>query len=219
MSDRRKNKARLLPVAANASIIVLELIGTSISYRNGGLGNLRWYTVLSNVFALVTSIAWLISYLKRGGKVRYIAGMLRYMASCCLAVTFLTVIFVLVPMAAPSGGVARVLYKGPQIYHHILCPLISCLSFIFLEQGMRINKKMALASNVPTLTYAVVFIILNLLRVTVGPYPFLHVYEQPVYMSVIWFFVIAGVALGSSFLIGKLHNKLSGIFFQKKITA
>ena len=205
--EKRRDKTRLLPIAANASIIVLELIGTALSFRSGGFKNMIWYTVLSNVFALVSSIAFLVSYLRRGGKVGFIAGMMRYIASCCLAVTFLTVIFVLVPMSIPGRGVANVLYKGPQLYHHILCPILSALSFIFVERGMRINKKAVASACSPTLLYAVVFIVLNLLRAVRGPYPFLYVYEQPWFLSVIWFFVIGGVALGSSVLIGKLKNR------------
>lgn len=204
---KRGDKTRLLPIAANASIIVLELIGTALSFRNGGFRNLMWYTVLSNVFALVSSIAFLVSYLRRGGKVGFIAGMLRYLASCCLAVTFLTVIFVLVPMAVPGRGAANVLYKGPQLYHHILCPILSALSFIFVERGMRINKKATAAACAPTLLYALVFIVLNLLRAVRGPYPFLHVYEQPWFLSVIWFLVIGGISFGSAALIGKLKNR------------
>ncbi len=209
MADRNK-MARLLPVAANASLIVLELIGSSISFQRGGFGNLRWYTVLSNVFALVSSVVWLISYIRRGGKVGFIAGMMRYLASCCLAVTFLTVIFVLVPMAMPSGTAANVLYKGPQIYHHILCPILSCVSFIFFEQGMTVDRKKLTAALAPTMLYAVVFVILNLLKVVYGPYPFLHVYEQPWFISVLWAAVIGGVAAASAWAIGKLRNKFSG---------
>lgn len=208
-SAKDSKAARLLPVASNAAIILLELVGTAISFSNGGLRNLVYYTVLSNIMALISSIAFLISYLRRGGKAAYVAQMMRYLATCCLSVTFLVVVFVLVPMAAPYGNVAGVLYKGPQIYHHILCPILSFVSFIFIEQGMKLDRKKTAFGASPTLLYAIVFVILNAVRVLKGPYPFLHVYEQPWYMSVIWFIVINGVALGASALIAKFKNKNS----------
>ncbi|MBR4554569.1 MAG: hypothetical protein IKO27_03145 [Ruminococcus sp.] len=204
---RNSKGVRLLPLACNAAMIVLELVGTSLAFAKGGLGTLKWFTVLSNILALISSIAFLISYLRRGGKVSFIAGLLRYFASCCLALTFLTVIFVLVPMAVPGGTVANVLFRGANLYHHLLCPILSCLSFIFAEQGVHIDKKLMFASLAPTMIYAVVFVILNIARVVKGPYPFLRVYEQPWYMSVVWAAVIGGLAAGSAWLIGRLRNK------------
>ena len=47
-----------------------------------------------------------------------------------------------------------------------------------------------------TLIYAAIFITLNILKVYEGPYPFLMVYKQPVYMSIIWFILIVGGAFG-----------------------
>ncbi|MBO4760761.1 MAG: hypothetical protein J5520_03320, partial [Bacteroidales bacterium] len=41
-----------------------------------------------------------------------------------------------------------------------------------------------------TLLYGVVAITLNLLRLLYGPYFFLHVYEQPIYVSIFWVIVL-----------------------------
>jgi hypothetical protein len=42
-----------------------------------------------------------------------------------------------------------------------------------------------------------------------GPYPFLHVYEQPVYMSIIWFAAILGGAYFMAWLLLKANKKCS----------
>ena len=47
------------------------------------------------------------------------------------------------------------------------------------------------------------------MRVVEGPYPFLRVYEQPVYMSIIWVIVILGSAYGIAFLLASLLNRLT----------
>jgi len=50
---------------------------------------------------------------------------------------------------------------------------------------------------IPTIIYAIISIILNILKVMDGPYLFLHVYNQPIYASVLW---IIGI-LGGAYLI------------------
>ena len=51
-----KNKAFIL----NVIIIVLEIIGTAISYHNGGIKNLVYYTVDSNILALISCVLFVI---------------------------------------------------------------------------------------------------------------------------------------------------------------
>ena len=58
-----------------------------------------------------------------------------------------------------------------------------------------------------TIAYAIVFITLNILKVYEGPYPFLMVYKQPVYMSIIWFILIVGGAFGIGKLIMWIKNR------------
>lgn len=62
----------------------------------------------------------------------------------------------------------------------------------------------------PTLAYALAAILLNLCRIIEGPYPFLMVYAQPWYASVMWCIVILGIAglLASGVLV--LHNRAVG---------
>ena len=60
---------------------------------------------------------------------------------------------------------------------------------------------------IPTIIYAAVMIVLNLLKVLRGPYPFLYVYEQPIYMSVIW----AVAILALTYILGLILRVLNGI--------
>jgi hypothetical protein len=191
--------------AANILIVILEMIGTAISFRNG-IEVLRWYTVLSNIFALIASLCWLGAALLRN-EIPAWAKLMRYCAAVCLSVTFLVVVFVLVPMAVPYGMVGDVLYKGPQIYHHILCPMISFVSLVFLEKNSGIKPFHALIAAVPTFLYGTVTMLLNILRVMEGPYPFLLVYQQPWYASVMWYVLIIGLAYGIAALTGMLIRK------------
>ncbi len=192
-------------IAVNSIIIILELIGCCISIIGTRGSSLIYYTVLSNLLGLVSSCCYVVSAL-RGEIPRWVT-MLRYCSAVCLTVTFLVVIFVLVPMALPYGTAGDILYKGAQIYHHILCPILTFVSFVFLEGGEKLSAVHILIAAAPTLAYAVVTIILNLLKVIHGPYPFLHVYEQPWFMSVIWFTVIVGSSAGIAAVCRVLRDK------------
>lgn len=60
----------------------------------------------------------------------------------------------------------------------------------------------------PTLIYAVVMVILNIAKAVHGPYPFLYVYEQPIYMSVVWGIVIPGIAWIIAIIIRLVKNRM-----------
>lgn len=60
---------------------------------------------------------------------------------------------------------------------------------------------------IPTLIYGILLIICNITNVVYGPYPFLHVHEQSVMASILWF---AGILLGTygvAYLLAKIHNQ------------
>lgn len=194
-------------LSINILIIILEIIGTAISLTRSGAHSLIYYTVLSNILALTGCVLYAFSSLK-GGEPGGAVLLLRYCSTVCLSVTFFVVVAVFVPMAMPYGTVADILYKGPQIYHHLLCPILSFVSFCFFERG-QLPVKIILIGALPTLLYAIVSVTLNILRVIKGPYPFLLVYEQPWYASVIWFFLIMGFGAAFAALIRLLHNKFS----------
>ena len=200
-------KKQNFALTANAVLIILEIIGTAISLSDGGLVNFIWYTVLSNVFAMAVSICYCVQAVKYKKIPEWIAS-LRFGASVCLLVTFLIVVFVLVPMSLPYGTAAKVLYQGSQIYHHILCPLISVCSFLFLEKSPKKGLHSIIKAALPTFIYAIVLTVLNLLKIVHGPYPFLYVYEQPWYLSVFWFLVIPALALGIAIVLLKITEKM-----------
>ena len=76
----------------------------------------------------------------------------------------------------------------------------------FLKKEPHLDAKSAFTATIPTLIYAIVLIILNILGVVDGPYPFLRVMNQPVYMSFVWFIVIVGGAFFLALLLQKLNS-------------
>ena len=191
----------------NILMIIFEIAGTWISYSNSGISNLVFYTVDSNILAFISCVAFVIMCLMN--KNSRAVSMLRYIATINLALTFTIVVFVFVPMCVPYGfdAVADILYRGPQIFHHVLCPILSFVSFAFFEENEIITRKNSAFAVAFTLLYAVVTLTLNILKVLEGPYPFLYVYKQPVWASVMWFVLIPLIAYGYSLLIGFIYTK------------
>lgn len=118
---------------------------------------------------------------------------MKYMAACALSLTFLVVLFVLIPLAGWSSFADK-LFADTKLYHHFLCPVLTAVSFLWLEDYRDLTAKDAGFALIPTACYAVILTALNILRIADGPYPFLRVYNQPIYMSVIWGFIILGSA-------------------------
>ena len=119
-------------------------------------------------------------------------------------VTFLVVLLVLSWM---YGDLWYILTAGSMLYTHTLCPLIALGTFIgFAPKGFK--KVDAVKAISFTVIYGLIAIVLNIMRVLKGPYPFLYVYEQPVWATVFWVVtIISGAyALSRLILVGKIKK-------------
>ena len=115
-----------------------------------------------------------------------------------MTVTFIVVVFILTPYYG-KDIIIWIFFLESNLFYHTLCPIITFISFMFFESHKIKGIKDNFRAIYFTIAYAIVFITLNILKVYEGPYPFLMVYKQPVYMSIIWFILI----VGGAFRIGK----------------
>lgn len=214
MTKELKNR-KIISLAVNVLLIIMEFIGLVLMtelYKNYNLHPFGWYkyyTQLSNIFSMLTATGVVIftarDLIKNTDNTPGIVRLLKFSSACCLAETLLVTMFVLAPMGM-MGGFFPLMFEGPNLYHHFLCPVVSVLSLCILERGDKITLRHCAYSMVPTLIYGAVAVILNLTKVWHGPYPFLYVYEQPVYMSIIWAVVILGGAFAITILVKALAN-------------
>ena len=129
---------------------------------------------------------------------------MRYFSTCCVTVTFLVVITILVPLDGWHTLPNR-LFMGTDLWLHTVGPLLNIFSFIFFEREVSLEKNAPVFALIPTLIYAVIAIILNLVKVIDGPYAFLKVYDQGFLKSIMWLVVIGSLAYLIAFLL-KLAN-------------
>lgn len=212
---------KIIVLCINILLIAMEIAGLILmtdlykSYNLHPVGWLKYYTQLSNIFSMFAALIVVIyttkDLINNTDTTSKWVRIFKFSSACCLTETFLVTIFVLAPMGM-MGGLLPLMFEGPNLFHHTLCPLVSVLSLCLLEKGSKITFRHCVYSMIPTLIYGVVSVTLNLLRVWHGPYPFLYVYEQPVYMSLIW----AVIVLGGAFAITLMVKVLANIKKQKE---
>lgn len=180
---------RNVSIALSIIIIILEIIALIVCYNSFGI-NLAYYTIDSNIFLLISTILYLLTI----NNVPKIVQLLKYSSTLSVFITFLVVVFVLYPMY--DFNFQFMFLDGPNLYMHVLCPLLAVISFIFFDSNEIENSlKNNLRSLYFTIIYAIILISLNILNVVSGPYPFLKVNQQSPLMSLFWIVLMLGGAL------------------------
>ena len=184
----------------NILIVVLELIAFGRNIFINHLLQLEHYTIDSNILVLISSILFIIFY-KRENK---IVNNIRFVATSCLAVTFLVVLFVLSPMY--NFNYKYLMFTDNFLVFHTLCPILSIISYIILEDRSGKNYLCLIF----TIIYGVVLITLNIFDIVVGPYPFLMIKEQSILASIIWCVILIGGSYAIGLLLNFLNKKIKG---------
>lgn len=215
----KKNLKPLLALFFNIAIIIMELVGLIRCISEVGFKNIFiFYTEDSNIFLLITSIIitiYLLIYLIKDIKLPKVLKIIRFSSVCTVLETFLVVVTVLGFTTQTDSyghsGHYQMLFMGSMLFHHFLCPVISAISFLLLEgiDNDKFTIKDSLFAFIPTVVYGSIIITLNILKVIVGPYPFLHVYEQTVLMSIIWSVAILGLAFTITIVVGYLYKLIN----------
>lgn len=195
-----------ISLALNLIVVVLDTIGIVQGLGRPGQSMFLFYTEDSNILSLAAcacfSVCTILILSGRLSEMPRWAQILKYMAACCLTLTFLVVVCVLAPMNG-ADGYQHMLIEGQFLYFHLLCPILVFISFVFFEKKPRLDRKAVRYAVIPTLVYAAIVIVLNITGTITGPYPFLMVREQPVWQSILWCVAI----LGGDLLISELVRR------------
>lgn len=184
-----------LALVINIAIVLLELFAFGRNIFVDHAVAIEYYTNDSNIIALISSILFIVFYNKNKELVKDI----RFIATSCLTVTFLVVIFILCPMY--NFNYKLLMFTDNFLILHTIVPILSIISYVALEDRSSKNYLCLLF----TLIYGVILITLNILSIVDGPYPFLRINNQSPLMSILWVIII----MGGSYVIGILLNKLN----------
>ncbi len=167
-----------MSIFLNIAVILLELWASRMIWNRKWM-NFVFYTQLSNFLTLLSSTAYLIA----GGD----AAWFRYLSVCMMVMTALVTAFILVPM---GGDPKQLLWGGNGLYHHVLCPVITTVSYLFFEP--RVGLAWMWLPVAVTLVYGLIMLWLNWKRAVDGPYPFFRVHNQSAGATVIWTAALVG---------------------------
>ncbi len=160
----------------NFIILILEIIAFSKSLKGRGIKkNFIFYTQISNCITFISSLLLVLF----GGK--DFVELLRFVSVSMLIMTFLVTTCILVPMSKDAKGL---LFSGSGLFHHLLVPIVSTLSYMFLEKRMSITW--AWLPVIITLAYGLIMLYLNYTERLEGPYPFFMIRKMSAKRTTLW---------------------------------
>ena len=195
---------RLLSIALNLFIVWAEPIALPMSWDWGKEQMFIFYTEDSNILSAcicaMVAVGQLVCIFTGRELPRWLHT-LKYIATCCLTMTFLTVVFVLGPMYEDGNGWYIMLFTDSMLYHHFLNPVLAILSLVLFERLPRLPLGQVWWALVPTVLYGLYDLHGNITGTIDGPYPFMRVYDQTLQETLMWFTIILVTNLLYAFLL------------------
>jgi len=134
------------------------------SLQTDGFGNLKFYTVLSNIFCGIVSLIYVITILT--GRDTDKLSSFKLAAVCGVAITFAVVAF----FFGPLYGYPQ-FYKRGNLFFHLLEPVLAMAEFIIIRRKP-IPFRYTLIAAVPTLLYGIGYMLNILINGIGGPWPY-----------------------------------------------
>ena len=172
MSKTKISKTELI---LNLIIVIFAVIGIILmltseaeegALQSSGLENFKFYTVLTNVFCGIVALIYLVCIFAKKDIGKMAA--LKLAAVCGVAITFAVVAF----MFGPLYGFPN-FYKRGNLYFHLLLPVTAIIEFLFIKRK-RLPFRYTVFAAIPTLLYAIGYLLNILINGIGGPWPDTH---------------------------------------------
>ena len=170
MNKTSKNINELTEIFFNICIVIFTGIGTYLMWINtdsgsglmsSGFANLKYFTVLSNLFCGAVAIVRLIRFALD----KKFPILPKLMAASATGLTFLIIAAFLQPLYPDLN-----LYAGGNKYFHLIVPLLSMAEFLIIKTEEKIPFKYTLYSALLALLYGT-FYLVNILINGIGEWP------------------------------------------------
>ena len=141
----------MLSVIVNLVIAVCVFRAVIIHCREDSVSvTMRFFTVLSNLFCAVSCLAFALGRLC--GNVPEILYILKYMSTCAVTVTLMTVLVFL----GPTVGY-KFLLSGPDFWLHLAVPLLAILSYLVWDH-IPMNGEAVILGALPVILYGLLYL-------------------------------------------------------------
>ena len=169
----------IISVSLNFAAFILTLVGTYVMVKGidadehlaaDGWGSIKYFTVQSNlVYGLYAGIFAAAELVYGSAEalpdVLYI---LKYALTVGVTLTMLTVVLYLAPVVEKSYPP---LFKGANLYFHLLVPLLAVISFCFFEKTGAISVPLVFLGAVHFALYGIFYTINALTHIEGGKVP------------------------------------------------
>ncbi len=193
-------------ILAQLLVIVFTVWSVGSMFLFSGSGNMRvrrwvvfrYFTVDSNILCAVSCGVFLVGMLLGSGKKAVM--LLRYAGTAAVTVTMMTVLLFLGPLYGYPA-----MFDGWNLWLHLLCPLLSLVSFAWLERdGTCPEKKHLIFSLLPVILYGAVYLVMTVfIGQERGGWPDFYAFN----MNGTWYLSYLGMLTGTV-LIGMLLRLL-----------
>ena len=174
-------------LALGSNILLIVLAGLGLYFSIVDKNAFLYYSDNAGMFALSSSIIYVIVVLTKK-EPNFLSLALRYVSTTCLVLTLVGTFYV----ATTTGeNYLDSFIKGSHLFNNLLCPIVSFVSFTMFEGDRRLNKKKTIwYALIPTVIYGIIMLVCNVSNNTfTGPYSFMMINDNPVYVTVIVFIV------------------------------
>jgi len=224
--SQTKNIKKIISVCLNVLIIVGVIFGVFAIFKNY-FSNMAQkespFILFTNDGGILLSVSSLIYivfvlFFSKKKDVPKFVTLFRFIASTASLLAFvIAVVSVFVPQTEQGNGFVATLFSwdNGHLFLHFICPLISFVSFAFFEDDNHLRFWESLYATIPTVLYACVWIVLELVDVKYqnsAPYSFLRIYGVPVYEPILY---AVGMFL-STWVLGLAHLLLHNAFVRKE---
>lgn len=173
-------------LALGSNILLIVLAGLGLYFSIVDKNAFLYYSDNAGMFALSSSIIYVIIVLAKK-EPNFLCLALRYVSTACLALTLVGTFYV----ATTTGeNYLDSFIKGSHLFNNLLCPIVSFVSFTLFEGDRRLNKKKTIwYALIPTVIYGIIMLVCNVTNTFTGPYSFMMINDNSVYVTVIVFIV------------------------------
>ena len=197
----------LIIFLATTVVVISYFFGNDGEYHIDPLGRFRLFTTDSNILCGITSLVAAVAELRiLMGKTKRLplwVQVLKYIGTVAVMLTFTVVITFL----GPTMGYIAMLFVGTSIYMHLLGPVLAFVSFVFLEEGEKLKRRIIPVGATSILVYGVYYLVRFVFIEPVGS-GWHDFYGFNIggfwYIS---FVVILLVGIGLAALVRLLHNR------------
>ena len=173
-------------LALGSNILLIVLAGLGLYFSIVDKNAFLYYSDNAGMFAISSSIIYVIVVLTKK-EPNFLSLALRYVSTTCLVLTLVGTFYV----ATTTGeNYLDSFIKGSHLFNNLLCPIVSFVSFTMFEGDRRLNKKKTIwYALIPTVIYGIIMLVCNVSNTFTGPYSFMMINDNPVYVTVIVFIV------------------------------